>query len=677
VLCFEAFFQETAQERQGYSYHIRKVKIFLFMEDGTVQVLEPTVDNSGIPQGTLISRQRIPYPPPREKDFYDILDFNIGKEVDLYGRVYKITNCDRYTRHFLNRLGIHVPDPVPVPPDPYTEQRAKDKRSGMLPKKPNRNIDTLGQFLEFDRKVLRFYGYWDDRQSQYGILHDLEIHYYLADDTIEIKEIIPPNAGRDYGFMFLHRSKLPKKYQELPSPGYDDAHTVLNVLTTGFLKGRYLVDPLNCGQHPIEYYTDRDLAIGGAINVFGRKVVITDCDPFTKEYYRKKCGLEDFAPHERPIQEQIIVKRGPPPLPPYNGYGTYEDSAANCRNIIPVPPHRDFRKFLSKDRQGLDSYILRFEAELISKIPADKNRRFIISYYLCDDTVSVFENPLHNSGFIGGEFIKRTKIPKPGQEVFSSDPPKYFEQEDFFIGNVLILCGFEFILVSADEYALRYMEVHCDEFPASNILLIMKKIREVLKPIYKQFVCEYLKIDPEQIGTVCYTKVSKILKEVMGKNITDHELITLARHYNARCIKEMYTKDSLRGIVHVELKRFLFNAMERLHESFLLKDPERTGFVPRHTAYAICRGAKLPIDKELLEAVLDKICKNEAGLLDYRDLLGFFDINQSPPCPTEPTNTQAAFSFLAKKTDNRIGPVDFQAFLKNLDLEKHIKEQNG
>ena len=35
----------------------------------------------------------------------------------------------------------------------------------------------------------------------------------------------------------------------------------------------------------------------------------------------------------------------------------------------------------------------------------------------------------------------------------------------------------------------------------------MNKIREALKPIYKQFVCEYLKTDPEQIGTVCYTKM--------------------------------------------------------------------------------------------------------------------------------------------------------------------------
>jgi hypothetical protein len=80
-------------------------------------------------------------------------------------------------------------------------------------------------------------------------------------------------------------------YEELPSPGYNDPHTVLNVLSTSFLKSRYLVDVLHCGQQPTEYYKDSDLAIGVAINVFGRKIVLTDCDAFTKEYYSNKYGL--------------------------------------------------------------------------------------------------------------------------------------------------------------------------------------------------------------------------------------------------------------------------------------------------------------------------------------------------------------------------------------------------
>ena len=54
--------------------------------------------------------------------------------------------------------------------------------------------------------------------------------------------------------------------------------------------------------------------------------------------------------------------------------------------------------FLLHYRQGLDSHILRFKAELVTKSPADKDRQFVISYYLCDDTISVYENPLHNTG---------------------------------------------------------------------------------------------------------------------------------------------------------------------------------------------------------------------------------------------------------------------------------------
>lgn len=87
-----------------------------------------------------------------DANFYDIIDFNIGREVELYGRVFKITDCDKFTRTFLNRCGISVPDPIVTPADPYTELRTHDK-DAYQPKKPNRTKDSLGKFLENDRKV--------------------------------------------------------------------------------------------------------------------------------------------------------------------------------------------------------------------------------------------------------------------------------------------------------------------------------------------------------------------------------------------------------------------------------------------------------------------------------------------------------------------------------------------
>ena len=37
-------------------------------------------------------------------------------------------------------------------------------------------------------------------------------------------------------------------------------------------------------------------------------------------------------------------------IPPYNGFGSEEDSLCNCLSLIPKPPKRDFIKFMEKDR---------------------------------------------------------------------------------------------------------------------------------------------------------------------------------------------------------------------------------------------------------------------------------------------------------------------------------------
>lgn len=51
---------------------------------------------------------------------------------------------------------------------------------------------------------------------------------------------------------------------------------------------RFVVDPLDIGRKDVIYYSDRDLQIGTVLNVYGRAVVLTECDEFTKNYYRQK-----------------------------------------------------------------------------------------------------------------------------------------------------------------------------------------------------------------------------------------------------------------------------------------------------------------------------------------------------------------------------------------------------
>lgn len=56
---------------------------------------------------------------------------------------------------------------------------------------------------------------------------------------------------------------------------------------------------------------------------------------------------ENFDPVKYKTSEVFKTKLE---LPPYNGFGSEEDSVRNCISLIPKPPKRDFIKFMEKDR---------------------------------------------------------------------------------------------------------------------------------------------------------------------------------------------------------------------------------------------------------------------------------------------------------------------------------------
>ena len=92
---------------------------------------------------------------------------------------------------------------------------------------------------------------------------------------------------------------------------------------------------------------------------------------------------------------------------------------ANCDSLLPRAPQKDFRKFMAKDRHGMESNQLRFVCRLDTADPIQKLRRFVVTFYLADDTISVFESSGRNSGIIGGKFLERSRVPLPDQEIFT------------------------------------------------------------------------------------------------------------------------------------------------------------------------------------------------------------------------------------------------------------------
>ena len=439
VLQFKAFFNQTVHESAVEDYRVRFVKIYYYLEDDSISVVEPVVENSGIPQGKLIKRQRLPK--DEMGQIWHWKDLNLGIDVSLYGTSFHVYDCDEYTRNFMESEGMDLNPPEGCPSDPYTQRRRAPQYTFQTPAA----FDKLKQFLEMDRKVLRFYCVWDDRENMFGEMRKFVLHYYMVDDSIEVLDLRQTNDGRDPYPVFLRRQRLPKDRSDVAR---DFPAVVLEVT-----------------DHEIaDWYTPADLGIGRTIGVLGRRFLLYDCDDFTKLYYRNMFNIQDFTPIDIESPQSSLRQ---PELPPYNGYGTIEDSIQNCRSLIPQPPKKDFIRMLENDGK-----VLRFSASMVSKFTEDKNRKFIISYRLSDDMFTIYEPPQRNAGIIAGKFLERTRIKKP-----DCDPqkPEFYGPHDLIVGQTIDVFSHKFLIEDADEYVLKYMEERSDEFPTETIEALRKK----------------------------------------------------------------------------------------------------------------------------------------------------------------------------------------------------------
>lgn len=78
--------------------HSFRVDIYFYVEDDSMHVSEPRTANSGLPQGTLIRRHRIPLPTSTKNQHYTIADLNVGNTITIYARQFVIVGCDEFTR---------------------------------------------------------------------------------------------------------------------------------------------------------------------------------------------------------------------------------------------------------------------------------------------------------------------------------------------------------------------------------------------------------------------------------------------------------------------------------------------------------------------------------------------------------------------------------------------------
>lgn len=259
----------------------------------------------------------------------------------------------------------------------------------------------------------------------------------------------------------------------------------------------------------------------------------------------------------------------------YNNFGSIEDSLQSCNSLVPKPPKKDFIKMLENDHKEL-----RFEAIMDTMRPEDKGRRFIITYRLADDMLTIYEPPVRNSGIIGGKFLERTRVAKPGSTL---EAPQYYGPQDFHIGAVIEIFSHRFVITNADAFVLKYIEEHKSQFPEQTYCTIKQKVGEYTGP------AETFKGGPMKVQ------------------------------------RQPGDLDLMVRQVRAQLKKIAITDKARVDEMFLRYNIDRTGAIDCNNLRDLCKRLQLPVDEDVLQAVIGLMTSDPEGRVSLEDFRQFIE----------------------------------------------------
>ena len=91
---------------------------------------------------------------------------------------------------------------------------------------------------------------------------------------------------------------------------------------------------------------------------------------------------------------------------------------------------------------------------MITQKPEDVGRKFIITLFLNDDTVMVYEPQVRNSGIVSGKFLEKTKYKN------KLEGGRFFEPQDFLIGKSVEVNSYRFRVQEHDERTKKWFVEH-------------------------------------------------------------------------------------------------------------------------------------------------------------------------------------------------------------------------
>lgn len=501
---------------------IRKFSVHFYLEDGTVEVIEERVLNSGVHGGTFFSRAPPPASvgaswqprPPNEQSRHTCAcgpeGLLVGGELEFLGQTFRLVDADAFTRtYYQSVLGIKQPDSLGFPESCPVEYRAEHAtRLG----KPIRKVayGKFGgaevhrksteasahhaqmakerQFYSHNDEVLAFVVAWRD-DSPGGELHEFTLNFYPSSMCVDLHAA--PRQGFDCFIHLLANRLMPLNWEE--------AHKF----------GR-----------PVKYAQPADFIVGSELRVYNRVLKILDCSDFTRRWYERNLGIlqppslatKRSADLAEEAQFEAGAAGGSPrshsprprqlkkPLTPAEHLATdavaineAEKLAVNNPFCAKDKPRMSFtgKQLCLERKMRLIDKVVRCRLQQIISDDTRRNcpgiaraldalpRTFILTYFLADDELAIYEEHVNNSGIMGGAFLKKGKytVCPSSTEDSDRDTKRPVVPSDLHLGAVLKFSANNSLeIIEIDQASLKTMAEFPDLFPFSDSAALLGKL---------------------------------------------------------------------------------------------------------------------------------------------------------------------------------------------------------
>ena len=296
------------------------------------------------------------------------------------------------------------------------------------------------KFARHEKKVLRWYGFFREALSESTVeqerLRKVTIMYYLEDDTMELTELRETNSGMPQGNM-VRRHAI-----ELQPDNEGKAKT-----------------ESKSGPRNIHW---TDINVGSFLNIYSKKIMVTDADRFTRRYVPENGGQEQAEPVDLPKGIKTTWTEFVPEW--LQDKVQDKDFKRYCEALLGKTWHDSEKMDRFIKYNGLSLKFAAFWDD--TERPHGQMVDLTIVYYLEDDTMQIIEVEKPNSG--KGPFSKlwaRARLLKDWEKDYFGtradfDRREYYTFRDFRIGNTVSVFGRPVKICAIDQQTRTWWEAN-------------------------------------------------------------------------------------------------------------------------------------------------------------------------------------------------------------------------